>query len=176
MKLMKKISDNISKHARAAYYPTMDLFADYEVNSGTSTGTGDNYLVGLRMRINLFDGFSKSAAIKEAQSQSQELEYKIQSLRERILLECRESLLEVDTAFKQYETAKDAVVLAEESLKIVRNRYESRLTTIDDLLSTERALIKARSNLTQAIYGYVISVTLVELTAGTLSPDSAIIN
>ncbi|MBI4594935.1 MAG: TolC family protein [Candidatus Tectomicrobia bacterium] len=175
-KLMKKISDNMDKNARAAYYPTMDLFADYEINSGTSTGTGDNYLVGVRVKINLFDGFSRSAAVHEARSQAKEVEYKVQSLKERILLECQEALLGVDTSLKQYETARNAVALAEESLKIVRNRYESRLTTMDDLLSAERALVKARSNLTQAIYGYVISVTMVELAAGTLSLDSEIID
>jgi len=60
------------------------------------------------------------------------------------------------------------VTQAEESLRIVQDRYDAGLTTIVELLDSETALTAVRTNLTRALYDATVSQARLDLSLGRL--------
>jgi outer membrane protein TolC len=91
--------------------------------------------------------------------------------------------MEIHKACVQYRSAEQQVIAAqaaeaqsEESLRILRNRYDAGLATMTDLLSAESARSSARTVLAEAIYKQRIGYAQVEYSAGILSPNSPAMN
>ena len=57
---------------------------------------------------------------------------------------------------------------AEESLRIVQDRYDAGLTTIVELLDSETALTASRTNLTRTLYDATVSQARLDLSLGQL--------
>jgi outer membrane protein TolC len=94
------------------------------------------------------------------------------ALRERLAsaigLEVRDAFLALKTARERLAVAQTAVGQAEESLRIVQDRYDAGLTTIVELLDSETALTAARTNLTRARYEASVGQARLDLSLGTL--------
>ena len=72
--------------------------------------------------------------------------------------------------------AQAAVSMAEESLRITKNRYENGLSNVTDLLRTEVALLESKNRYLAAVYDQRLAATGLELAAGILTPQSAVLN
>ncbi len=77
------------------------------------------------------------------------------------------------TAALQLETAHAAVEQADESLRILKNRYGAGLATITDLLRAEDAGRQSQSNYWHAVYGNAMAYTELLYAQGILTPDAA---
>jgi outer membrane protein len=71
------------------------------------------------------------------------------------------------------ETARIAIDQAQESLRILRNRYGAGLATMTDLLRAEDAERQSQSNYWHAVYGNAMSYAQLLFATGTLTPDAA---
>ncbi len=67
--------------------------------------------------------------------------------------------------------AHAAVAQAEEGLRIVRNRYESGLFTIVNLLDAEVALQQVRTNYFRSLHDFEIAMARLNLAAGIINED-----
>ena len=88
-------------------------------------------------------------------------------------LEVRKALVLLRSAEQLVEAAKAAESQSEESLRILRNRYDAGLATMTDLLSAETARSNARTALAGAVYQHRIGFAELEAAAGILTPTSA---
>lgn len=155
--------------AKGAFLPTMHLLGNYEINNHRIASDGqDNWSVGVVLNWNLFSGGGDRARIAEAQA----LHQRVVALRERLAstigLEVRDAFLALQTARERVAVARDAVTHAEESLRIVRDRYDAGLTTIVELLDSETALTAARTNLIRTLYDAKVGQARLDLSLGTL--------
>jgi outer membrane protein TolC len=155
--------------AKGALLPTLHLLGNYEINNQNFGSDGqDSWTVGVILNVNLFNGGADRARIVEAEANHQ----RIIALRERlgntIGLEVRDAYLALQTARERVTVARDAVTQAEESLRIVQDRYDAGLTTIVELLDSETALTAARTNLTRALYDATVSQARLEFGLGDL--------
>lgn len=155
--------------ARGAFLPAVDLRAGYELNHFNPTANGqDNWSVGVVLSVNLFQGGADRARLAEAMAAVE----RVRALRARqasaIRLEVQRAARDLRAAREQAAVAARAVGQAEERLRITRDRYESGLTTIVDLLAAEAALAEARGNRAQALVRYNVSLGALELALGTI--------
>jgi outer membrane protein TolC len=81
--------------------------------------------------------------------------------------------LNLTTARQRVEVSRQAQSQAEESLRIIQNRYEAGLATITDLLQVESAHTCAEKNYLNALFDYRLSYAALELATGELAPESA---
>ena len=88
----------------------------------------------------------------------------------------RRAYASFEAAQERIEVARAAVSMAEESLRITKNRFENGLSNVTDLLRTETALLEVRNRLLAAIYDQRLAATGLELAAGTLSQHSEVLN
>jgi outer membrane protein TolC len=159
--------------ARAAFLPTFSATANYEVNNHTLVGEGqDSWLVGLQVQWNLFNGLADRAKVTAAQADTARLKALRARMASRIQLEVKEAWLILQAAQQRISVAAGAVAHAQESLRLIRERYEAGLTTIVDLLAGEAALTRAQGNLTLALYEQNIGMAALEFALGTMSPES----
>jgi outer membrane protein len=159
------------KKTRAAYLPSLNLAGNYEVNTESFDESADNYTVGAIVTFNLFSGNKTSAKVREAKATQIQIQAQRRNLKQRVLVETRQAYLQADNAWKRIEVAGVAVTQAEEALRIVRNRYNSGLFTIVDLLNSELALLQTHTNYLQAVHDYKVAKANLMLAAGVLDEN-----
>jgi len=163
------------QEAKGDYRPSVGLFSTLEYNLGTQSGAhGGNYLLGVQLRWNIYDGQQKGARVAEARASTAATEAQLRQVQNLIALQVREAYLRMQTARQQHQVAATAVGQAEEGLRIVKNRYEAGLATLTDLLDAETALTRARNNESGAVYGVNLARVNLALACGTLESDHPI--
>ncbi|MBI4537402.1 MAG: TolC family protein [candidate division NC10 bacterium] len=164
----QRLEKEIAK-AKGALLPTVHLMGNYEINNNRFAGDGqDNWSVGLLLNLNLFNGGGDRARIVEAQENYRRASALKERLGNAIGLEVHDAFLAHQTARQRVAVVRETVRHAEESLRIVKDRYEAGLTTIVELLDSETALTATRTNLIRALYEATVSEARLELSLGRL--------
>jgi outer membrane protein len=159
--------------ARAEFLPTLSATASWEVNRLDVAANGqDSWFVGLALRWNLFNGLGDRARMAESRARLGETQALRAAAASRIGLEVREAALGLRAAEERIAVARQAVGQAEASSRIVRDRYESGLTTIVNLLTAEAAVVESRASLSRALYDANVGAANLALALGTIGKDS----
>ncbi|HOM99184.1 MAG TPA: TolC family protein [Acidobacteriota bacterium] len=161
------VARELVRSARGEYWPDLNLFASVGRSSGNlKDGSGD-FAVGARLSWNLVD-FGREprirgrlAAVKAAEAERDALEQEIRLEIVRAVEQCR-------SAAERVRLARAAVDQADETLRIVRDRFEVGLTTITEVLRAQTASLQARLNVLGALYQHYVSFSQVQLAAAKL--------
>ena len=160
------------KAAKAAYGPRLDVFGSWQAdNSSMFSGGSSNWLTGAELRVDLFSREREARLSMEKASLSR-AEAAKKMAEDNIRLDVRRAWLEHDASRQMLDVSRASVKQAEESLRMMRDRYESGLATITDLLRAEDADRGSRMNYWQSVYRNIVSYAALELAAGDLSAQS----
>jgi outer membrane protein TolC len=158
---------------KAEFYPVLAGFASWETdNPSWIDAGGNNWLAGISLRWNIFAGRSDSAQLEAARYRLEQKRRQVAAMESGMRLELRNALVQTRSAEQQVDVTLAAERQSEESLKILRNRYDAGLATMTDLLTAEAARAQARTALAEAIYRHRLSYAQLEFAAGLLSPTS----
>lgn len=124
------------------------------------------------MNFNLFDGGAKRARLAESRARERQAEALRDQLASEIRLQVREAFLNFDAARERVGVSRQSASQAQESLRILQNRYEAGLVTITDLLSAETAQARAERDFLDAVYDERIAMATLELATGELAANS----
>ena len=160
--------------AKAAFGPHLNAYAQWEADNPTflAGGGGNNWVGGLELQVDLFDGGQKAAQLARARALEERVTALQQAAADGVRLEVRKAYYDADTARETIEVARAAVRQAEESLRITRNRYTAGLATMTDLLRAEQAAGHSRTDYWQAVCGYRTAYASLELAMGQLTANS----
>jgi outer membrane protein len=162
--------------AKAAFGPRVNAFADWEAdNPAFVSGGGNNWVAGIEVQFDLFQGGAKKAQLSHEQSMQEKVSALKEMATDAARLEVRRAYYGVDAAHQQVELARAAISAAEESLRINQDRYESGLSTISDLLAAEEAATRSRTDYWDALYRYHTGYAGLELASGTLNSQSPVV-
>lgn len=162
--------------ARGARLPQISARAAFEADRQRFvTRAGANWYFGGSLRWNIFDGDAAKARIAEAASQTKAATAQRDQLQQGVRLQLRRALADRTAAAERVTVAQAAVAQAEESLRIIKNRYEAGLTTVTELLRAETALLDARTRHLAAIHDQRLAAVALELNAGTLTENSEVL-
>ena len=177
MKLAASLADTQAASARSSLLPQVTLHGAYEADRQRFvTRGGDNWLVSVGLRWNLFNGFGDKARIEESKFAQQRSSAEAARTDSAIRLQVHRAYAELHAATQRIEVAQASVAEAEESLRITQNRYEAGISNVTDLLRTETTVLEARTRHLAAVRDQRIAAAMLELAAGTLTPDSAVVN
>jgi TolC family type I secretion outer membrane protein len=159
--------------ARAEFLPTLNAFGSWEEDNETFlTRGGNNWTAGVSLNVNIFDGGANRARLAAARYRQTQAQAQAAQLTAAVKLQVREAYLNLTTAQQRLNVSRQAQVEAEESLRIVQNRYDAGLATITDLLQVETAHTSAQKNYLNALFDYRLSYAALELATGELAPNS----
>lgn len=160
--------------ARSAFLPEVGARAVLEADRQRFIDRGGaNWLAAVTLRWNLFNGMEDRARRREAEYAVQQAEAQQRQVSSIVRLDVRRAWFDLQAANERIAVTQAAVRAADESLRIIKNRYEAGLTTVTELLRNEVALLESQNRQLQAIHDQRVALVALESAAGTLSADSA---
>ena len=174
--LAMKMGEEQRKAARAAMLPDFYLRAGFEADRQRFIDRGGaNWLVAAGLRWTLFNGFSDRARVEQARQETAQRSAQARLAESYVRLDARRAWLDYESAAERIEVSKASAAMAEESLRIIRNRYESGLTEVTELLRGETALLEARTRELEAVRDQVLAAVSLESARGKLTKNSELV-
>jgi outer membrane protein len=162
--------------AKTDFWPTVKALGSWETDSQNFASNGsNNWMAGLNIHFNLFNGRADQARLAESRFQQRRSGALQDHMAQTVRLQVQKAYLDLQTAGQRIDLNQQAVRQAEESLRIIRNRYEAGLTTVTDLLRAETAVIQAKTNFLRALFDQRVSAANLELQVGRISTASPIL-
>jgi len=140
------------KAARGAYWPEVGLMASYDWNTEAWQNYGENWAVGVQVRLPLFDGGGRSGRLLTASARERQAASAREDLRLRVRVEAQDAWFRARAALKRSAVTADAAAQARENLRIVELRYQEGLAAITDLLDADTALLTAELTRAAALH------------------------
>ena len=137
---------------------------------------GENWLVSIGLRWNLFNGGADKAKTAESEATTRRTAAQQAQAESGIRLQVRQAWANLKAAQQRIASAQASVEEARESLRISQNRFAAGLSTVTDLLRTETALLETQTRYLAAVHDQRIAAAMLEFAAGTLNPDSEVLN
>jgi outer membrane protein len=131
--------------ARQAFLPQAYFQAMYDMNGNSFGDRASSWLVAGQIRINLFAGLGDSARLRAAAEAQVRATAERENLASSVRLEVRTARAELDGALAREAVGRAAVLQARESQRIIRDRYESGLAGVGDVLRAANALLDAET-------------------------------
>lgn len=171
-----EIADQRIELARSGHYPTVSLSASYG-NRDVDFGGGRDFSglnssnIGLQLNVPLFSGGRTVASTEEARNDFVAVSQTLEENRRAVERQVRSAYLDVVANISTINALEQAVVSAESALNATQAGFEVGTRTIVDVLDSTRNLFNARRNLSEARYGYIQGILLLQQAAGTISED-----
>jgi len=163
--------------AKSSFGPRVNAFAGWEMDNPTfvAGGGGNNWLGGVEMQIDLFQGGAKRAELYRERALQDKVTAMKQVASDGVRLEVRRAYYNFDSARQEVEVARAVIAQAQNSLRINQDRYDGGLTTVTDLLGAEEATRRSQTDYWEAIYRFHTSYASLELASGTLNIQSPVV-
>jgi outer membrane protein TolC len=125
----------------------------------------------LDLKIPIWDGGVTKAKVAQASADVGSSEDSLEQVRLAVSLEVQTAVANLLEATERVRTASENVKLAEKSLRIANDRYDSGIAILVEVADAESALTQAKFNAVQAKYDYTIA--LAELQRATSTQPQA---
>ena len=149
--------------AEGGYYPHVSAFAEYFREGENFAGTDNPYTnshnaaVGVNVNWNLFEGGRTRSSVREWDYRLRGLEDRRTDLLQRIDLQVKDALKQLQVAEANIETSRTALSQAKENERITTLQYKEQVAIFLDVLNSEVYLAQSRADYYQAVYGYEIA-------------------
>ena len=163
-----RAADNARSTARAALWPTVGVQGGWELNGPTLGTQQSSWVIGAEVRINVFRGFADTARIAEADHAYVRVAAERERIERRVEVEVRASLAQLAAARAREDAGRTALTQARESHRIIRDRYESGLATVTDVLRAAEATLDAESRATTAVTDVILQTVALDRALGRL--------
>ena len=134
------------RQAQSGYYPTADAFGSYQADKGfeMGDGSGDSWMAGVRVNMNLFDGKQTKARVQQANIALDQTKDELRKMELAYGLEVRQAVLNLDQTDKRCRVTEKMVTSARESARLFRERFKAGLVLSSELIDTENRLTEAQ--------------------------------
>ncbi len=159
--------------ARADRRPTVSAFGEFAWDSEDLSGMEESYYAGVMAEWDIFDGFRRSAAIREAEANLAAAEADARRAQDGVKLDQRQAFLQAREARERWTVTAKSVESADEALRMTRARYEQGAADIPELLNAELGVAAIRSRRVAALYDYLTALSNIGRAKGELAPAGA---
>lgn len=164
----KELLQYNKKAVEAAYYPTVNLNANYSwqglgnkfpLTNGEKNGVywADYSAITLGVNIPIFNGFATKARVEMAQIELDKLEVNLKDTKLSLDLSYQNAKSQIENSLLALENQKANVSLAETVTSNTKHNYQYGLATLTELLEAENALLEAKNNYSNAVLEYKIA-------------------
>jgi outer membrane protein len=162
------------KAAKSSFGPRVDTFGSWEMDKQSFAGTGgNNWIAGAELRIDIFP-VEKREQLAIEKAGLQRIQAGQTSAQNTVRLEVSRAYYQHLAAEQTLAVTKASMTQADESLRIIHNRYEAGLATVTDVLRAEDAARQTQTSYWQAVYDNTITFAALRLATGTLNADQVV--
>lgn len=177
-KFAKQISfKNLSKE-QSGHYPTLALSASYN-NQLAGTSTTNNTQIetsqqststlDLTLSIPITNGFRTYSSAEQKRFQYVAASQKLVQTHRRLTKDIRNDFNNIQALISTIKAQQQAVVSATSALSAIRAGFDVGTKTIIDVLTSTKALFKAKSDLAKSRFDYIKAQLQLKADAGTLN-------
>ena len=171
-------ADAAVRAAGAGYRPTLSAQASYGSRwlpdaSDAPEGTedqGDVGRIGLVAEIPLFDGRLTGAKVAEQKARLHGAQERLRKLELQIRFEVETALSDIAAAKERVQTAQQAIGQAEESFRIMKEKYDLGKGTMTDVLDAQTALVTTQTGHARALADLAVADARRKLAVGEILP------
>ena len=155
-------------NARSSYLPSLSVSSGYTWANQDPTFNGGNTSWSFRLSgsYQLFDGFQREQNVSQASESRRVARLSEDDARRGVRQSVDAALRTLETQAQAIAIAQDAVVVAEEDLRLIRARYGVQEAGILDVITSQVALDQAEANLVTARYDYALAKAELESIVG----------
>jgi len=159
--------------AKSELGPRVSAYGNWEEDRTTFAGSGgNNWVAGIQISVDILP-LGKRGQLARESAAKEKIDAQLAASQLHVRTEVNQAHIHRQTAELSLETARAAMDQSEESLRILKNRYNAGLATITDLLRAEDAERQSQSNYWHAVYGNAMAYAEQLYATGTLTPDAA---
>ena len=152
--------------ARSAWLPQAVVQGAYEFNGGSLSSHVSSWTVGAAVRWNLFSGMADAAKLREARAALERAQAERDRAEAHARVEWRSAVARLDESRARGDVARTARAQARESQRIIRDRYDAGLVTVNDVLRAATAVVDSDLQYTSAIVDVFVNRALVDRARG----------
>jgi len=116
----------------------------------------DNWNIGLRATMPIFDGLATPAKINEARARYKHAKLDKEDYVNQIAVDVKQACLNMQDAAAVIGAQKDSIVEAKEALRLSEVRYRNGVGINLDVLDSQVALAEVEQSLAEATYDYIM--------------------
>ncbi len=170
--LAKEAGDTAVKSAKSSFGPQISAFGNWETDRPSIGGAGgNNWLAGAELRLDILP-LGKRDNLAAAKIAQRRIQAATDSADQQIQLEVTRAYYEHQAASRMLDASRSSTAQTEESLRILKDRYEAGLTTITEALRAEDAERQSRVNYWHAVFQNTLTYANLRFATGTLTADS----
>ena len=157
---------------QATNSPTLDAFGSIGLHDSESR-SGDNRhgSIGLRLNVPIYSGGSVLSRTRESRHRLQRTLDLLERERRRTQRETREAYLGVSSGISRVHALEQAVRSSHTAAEKIQAGFEVGTRTSVDVLDAQSDLFRARRDLSEARYRYILNILRLKHAAGILSED-----
>ncbi|MEJ5365082.1 MAG: TolC family protein [Desulfosoma sp.] len=146
--------------AQADHFPQVSAFGRYGLRQGIpydaedrSGGLSheDTWAAGLQVDVPLFRGGAVRAGVRQAERLRDRAREQLRAVELEIRKDVERALTALNDALERTDVTRSAVAVAEETLRIEREKYAAGKNSINDVLDAQAALLQAEVEYSQAV-------------------------
>lgn len=170
--LLAATKRELKTNRRAYWSPTVTLQGEIanvidENRVAGLAAEGDNdWSVGLRFSLPLFEGGARRARLSGSQLALDQQRSQRDASRERIEQRIRATLHRIKASYPSIQLSKDAANAASKNLDLVTDAYSRGAVSILDLLDAQNAALVAEESSTNAVFDFLIDLMNLQRSAG----------
>ena len=152
-----QMQKSIIRIAKADYYPTVSLDANYNYSGANLSELYNSNFIGFSFSMPLFSGFSRSSKVTQGKLQMNVLEQQVESLRQQISQEVWNAFLAIKEVKERIVTTRVFLKDAGENLNISEGEYKEGIGSMLDILDSETTFVTAEQRYIEALADYKIA-------------------
>jgi len=157
--------------ARSGHLPTVSASGSYGYSNQELGKLTDNrnLSLGLTISLPIFNGFSTSNQVEQAQVSEMNAHEDLEQSKRQIAVDIRKALLDLQQAEKRVIVTQTSVFSAEMDRKIAEEKYNLGAGTLLDMLVATANYTNAVSGKVNSIFDYLLAKKSMEYALGTIS-------
>jgi len=166
--IQEEIAKISIKLARAQNRPNIDFLANYQYTNPfyNREEWGGTWNAILSLSFPLFNGFSDLGRVRQAEARLEQVRILKSQLEERIRLEVKKAVFDMEEAKERIEAQKENVQVARANLRIAEERHQKGLMSEIEVRDAQLSLTQAETDYFQALYDYNVAGAFLDKATG----------
>lgn len=158
--------------SKSGYYPNIFLLGGYNFSrpnvryQPTEDKLYGSWDIGITLSWDIWNWGYTTAQKIQAEQNINQIQYTLELIKENILLEVKQNLLEQQISKEKLEVCKKTIQQAEENLRITSDKYSLQFATTTDLIDAENYLYQAKIDYNTSLIDYQLSKIKLEKSLG----------
>ncbi len=171
LEVQKKIAADQVSFAQGAYWPTVSIGGNYTRNTESPSVifmVKEILSAGVSLNFPLYEGGLRKAEVSEAKARERQSELAFEDVKKSVFIEVENAYLDYVTQKGILKSLTDQLSFARDNYNAVSRQYDFGVANSIDVIDANSLLITAERQLTDATYGYELSILRIKRATGTL--------